>query len=237
MPALLPRILLIAGLAAAPAGAQPAPQPVPQPVVVELYTSQGCSSCPPADALFDQLAARDDVIALALHVDYWDYLGWSDTFGDAAYSDRQRSYARAAGDPMVYTPQILVNGATAIVGTDSASLADLLQSEARQTGPALGLERIGDVVRVQVPGPVLFPAPVRVELVRYRASAIVDIRGGELAGQTITYSNIVTGWRTLGLWDGAGPLDVDAKVEGPDAVVVLLQQEGPGRILAAARLK
>lgn len=237
MSAFLSRILVLAGVLATPVGAQPAATEVPQPVVVELYTSQGCSSCPPADALFDQLVARDDVIALALHVDYWDYIGWRDTFGDRAYADRQRSYARAAGDPMIYTPQMVVNGVTGIVGTDSASLADLLQREAAQVGPALDLQRKGDVVTIRAAGPIDLPAPVRVELVRYRALETVDIRGGELAGQRIAYSNIVTGWQTLGLWDGAGALSVDAKVEGPDPVVVLLQQDGPGRILAAARLK
>src|SRR6056297_1175836 len=87
-----------------------------RPVVVELFTSQGCSSCPPADAYLHKLAAREDVIALALHVDYWDYIGWKDSFGKAAWSDRQHGYAKAAGRGMVYTPQMIINGTDHVVG-------------------------------------------------------------------------------------------------------------------------
>jgi hypothetical protein len=86
-----------------------------RPVLVELFTSQGCSSCPPADALLHKLARRDDVVALALHVDYWDYIGWKDTFAKAAHSARQRAYAREAGRRMVYTPQMIINGADHVV--------------------------------------------------------------------------------------------------------------------------
>ena len=82
------------------------------PVVVELYTSQGCSSCPPADAMLHDLAARPDVIALALHVDYWDYIGWVDEFADPAYTRRQKQYAQVAGNPSVYTPQMVIGGRT-----------------------------------------------------------------------------------------------------------------------------
>ena len=88
-----------------------------QPVVVELFTSQGCSSCPPADALLHELAARDDVVALAMHVDYWDYIGWKDVFGNPAHSARQRAYAKAGNRRMVYTPQMIVNGENRLLAT------------------------------------------------------------------------------------------------------------------------
>ena len=95
-------------------------------VVVELYTSQGCSSCPPADALLEQLAARDDVIALSLHVDYWDYLGWQDAFANPAFTKRQRGYAARAGSSMIYTPQMVIGGRDHIVGTKGMELSDLI---------------------------------------------------------------------------------------------------------------
>src|SRR5512140_911562 len=90
--------------------------------VLELFTSQGCSSCPPADAVFASYAGRDDVIALSFHVDYWDYLGWNDTFASRENTDRQRSYAATRGDRQVYTPQIVVNGRDHVVGSDRLAL-------------------------------------------------------------------------------------------------------------------
>ncbi len=97
------------------------------PVVVELFTSQGCSSCPPADAILGDLAGRDDVIALALHVDYWDYIGWKDTFADPSYTKRQRAYARVAGARNIYTPQMVVGGMDHLVGVRPMELSDLIE--------------------------------------------------------------------------------------------------------------
>ena len=96
------------------------------PVVVELYTSQGCSSCPPADVLFHEIADRDDVIALALHVDYWDYIGWKDEFAHPSHADRQRAYATVAGRRSIYTPEMIVNGETDIVGAKPMQLSEAI---------------------------------------------------------------------------------------------------------------
>src|SRR5215217_5623425 len=98
--------------------------------VVELFTSQGCSSCPPADALLTALADREDVVALAYHVDYWDYVGWKDTFAQEAYSDRQRAYAKSWGSSRIYTPQIVVNGAKAVVGSRRNEVQDAVDQAA-----------------------------------------------------------------------------------------------------------
>jgi len=97
-----------------------------RPVVVELYTSQGCSSCPPADEILSSLNGRDDVIAIALHVDYWDYIGWKDEFSSPAYAERQRAYASQAGRRSIYTPEMVVNGQTDIVGAKPMALADAI---------------------------------------------------------------------------------------------------------------
>ena len=132
--------LLLSGLSAGAALSQDATRPA----VVELYTSQGCSSCPPADALLASLSKQKGVIALALHVDYWDYIGWKDTFGSPDFTARQHSYARFAGEKMVYTPQMVVNGGPSkIVGDDAAGLARLMQPAGGAGGPVVTLSRSG----------------------------------------------------------------------------------------------
>jgi hypothetical protein len=105
------------------------------PVVVELFTSQGCSACPPADMMMADLAARDDVIALSLHVDYWNYLGWEDTFSQAVFTERQYGYGRAAGSTVVYTPQIIVGGQDRVMGARAMELADRIAAHRAAARP------------------------------------------------------------------------------------------------------
>ena len=124
------------------------------PVVVELFTSQGCSSCPPADALLHELAGRDDVIALALHVDYWDYIGWEDAFADPAHTQRQRQYALEAGRRSVYTPQMVINGQTAIVGTKPMALSEAIAHYAtKDMGVELALARTDEGLEISAQAP------------------------------------------------------------------------------------
>jgi hypothetical protein len=205
------------------------------PVVIELFTSQGCSSCPPADALLRELSRRDDVIALALHVDYWDYIGWKDSFADPAFTRRQKAYATAAGAHTVYTPQMVVGGVDHLIGTRAMELGRLI--EAHGAAPrAVDLEvRRGSArltIRAVARGPLR--RDVVIQLVRFRPEEAVAIERGENAGQTITYANIVTDWQVIGSWSGAAPLEMSAEVPGPDRAAVILQEEGPGAILAAA---
>nr|WP_241699829.1 DUF1223 domain-containing protein [Tabrizicola sp. SY72] len=207
-------------------------------VVVELYTSQGCSSCPPADALMEELVRQPGVIALSLHVDYWDYIGWQDTFGNARFTARQKAYAHAAGEKMIYTPQIIVAGGERLVGNEGAAVASAVQRGAgRQGGVALTLTREGDLVRIDAQAAQPLPAPVRVQLVRYLPQQTVEIAGGENAGQIVTYSNIVTDWQIVGEWAGQEPLALTVPAAGSAPVVVILQNEGPSDIIAAARLR
>ncbi|WP_284165616.1 DUF1223 domain-containing protein [Frigidibacter sp. SD6-1] len=202
--------------------------------VVELYTSQGCSSCPPADALFSEVAARDGVIGLALHVDYWDYIGWADTFADPGFTKRQKAYAVSAGERMVYTPQIIVNGATSIVGTDASALASALVPAGGAGAPDLSLSRSGSTIRVTATADSPLPEGSFVQLVRYIPTAAVTIDRGENAGRRLTYTNIVTSWKRVGEWDGSKPLTLTLDAPGDQPTVVIIQAPGPGRILAAA---
>ena len=232
------RLWGVLALAVAAFGGADAGDAQQAPVVIELYTSQGCSSCPPADRLLGELAGRDDVIPLALHVDYWDYIGWKDIYGKSAYTQRQKGYARAAGHRTIYTPQMIVGGADHVVGYKPMKLADLITAHRdRAAGVTVTAIRTGDRVEIRaevVAGP---PAETLVQLVRYIPSATVEIRRGENAGKTYTYHNIVTDWRMVGGWDMSGPLRIEAEVDGDAPAVVILQKPGHGPILAAARVE
>ncbi len=207
------------------------------PIVVELFTSQGCSSCPPADALLGELSDRGDVLPLALHVDYWDYLGWKDVFASPAYSKRQKNYARAAGRRMVYTPQMIIGGAGAVVGTHPMDVADLIRVEReREVNLSLKIAAAGQGtfrVALRNGGDT---GPYVVQLVHFEPHELVEIRTGENAGEKIGYSNIVTHWQVLSHWDGAAPLELTVSPAQDRPGAVLVQREGPGVIEAAARL-
>lgn len=204
-------------------------------VVVELYTSQGCSSCPPADEFMAKLVTNPDVIALALHVDYWDYIGWKDEFAYAAFTDRQKDYARAAGSRTIYTPQMIVNGVDRVEGNNPEAVEALVQMHLMgNSGVSLMLQREGDTLYVRGSGNVA--GPLTVNLVRFIPKETVTIERGENAGMTMAYHNIVTELVTVGEWSGTGPLTMETPITGTDPVAVFVQAKGPGAILAAARL-
>ena len=209
---------------------------LPQAPVVELFTSQGCASCPTADAYFGDLAGRGDLIALALHVDYWDYIGWADGFARADYTKRQKSYARATGSKVIYTPQIVIGGTRFIPGNDTEGVA-LDISAALTEAPVLRLRLLSEGARRVVSA---MPAPglgeVMVQLVRYTPEETVTIERGENAGRTVTYHNIVTDWTVLGRWDGREKLRLDLDLQGAEPAVLLFQSAGYGPIVGAARL-
>jgi len=207
-------------------------------VVVELYTSQGCSSCPPADEILAGLADRGDVIALALHVDYWDYIGWKDVFGSPQFTERQRAYARAAGARTIYTPQMIVDGMEHLVGARPAELTALIKRyEAMPEKAVLDVARKGGTLAISARPVGHLPQGAVVQLVRYKPEETVEIRSGENAGREISYRNIVTEWHSLGTWDGSAPLSMSVPVSDSQPIVVILQEPGPGRIIAATALK
>ena len=207
------------------------------PVVVELFTSQGCSSCPPADALLHKLGGHDDVIPLALHVDYWDYIGWKDSFAQAAFTRRQKGYARAQGHDTIYTPQMIVNGADDVVGNRPMDVADLIQKHRMRTPMVqLSVSRHGDTLRVSGQG-LKDVGPSDIVLVRYVPQQKVAIQRGENAGLTATYGFIVTQMTRLRDWPGRGALSLETQVTGKEPLVVLVQGKDHGPIFAAARLR
>ncbi len=207
-------------------------------VVVELYTSQGCSSCPPADELLGMLSERTDVIALSLHVDYWDYLGWKDELASPLNTKRQRAYARALGERTIYTPQMIVQGQTSIVGTHERDLERTIRSLlAEPEVIILSADRDVDSVSVSVsPAGAPLPASV-IYCVEYSPLETVDIERGENAGRRVDYANVVVSWKKIGEWDGRGPATITADLTGGMPVVVIVQEKGNGPILAAMKAR
>jgi hypothetical protein len=200
--------------------------------VVELYQSQGCSSCPPADAVLNGLADRSDVLALSFAVTYWDQLGWKDTFASPAFTQRQWDYAHASGRTYVATPQMVINGRGVVTGNDRAQVDDAIRRFAR---PAAGPEIVRDGAAVSI-GESRGRRAI-VWLVRFDPRTIaVPIRAGENGGRTIAHRNVVRQLVRLGEWTGARVrLAVPAATAGLSSAV-LLQQGNGGAIVAARRL-
>lgn len=224
--------LRLAGLTAA--FAAPAGAAFSQPVVVELFESQGCSSCPPANANLAKIAARPDVIALNFAVTYWNGPGWTDTFGTRAFTSRQWAYAHAFHRPNVFTPEIVVDGRRDGVGIDPAELARLVgRGSGTTTTPTLKLAG-GSVSIGAGPKP---GAAVDVWLVRYDPHTLqVAIRGGENGGKTLAHKNIVRELVRLGDWRGAAETLRLPRPREPGLIdAVLVQAPKGGPILAAAK--
>jgi len=225
-------ILLAVGLAGAEVEAEAAAL-----ALVELFTSQGCSSCPPADALLGELAGRDDVIALALHVDYWDYIGWADTFAAPAFTARQQGYSRAVGSTVVYTPQMVIDGAEQVAGYRPMSVADLIGAHSAVENPvSVQVRRDGAVFDVAAETDLPVGTAIDVHVVGYLPHARVEIERGENAGHTSDHYNIVRSWQVVATWDAAGQFLMQVEPEADLPHVVLFQGSGNGPILGAARL-
>lgn len=203
------------------------------PVVVELYHSQGCSSCPPAEADLNAIAGHNDVIALSFAVTYWDRLGWKDTFAAPQFTDRQVAYARA-GRGEVATPEFILNGTEAVVGADRRALNEGI-ARAAMTAPAATIAADGNGMRI---APLGAQGPATVWLVRYDPRTIdVPVGAGENAGRTLAQRNVVRELVRLGEWHGqAAHLALPAPHE-PALVSAVLVQRGPGGpIVASAKL-
>ncbi|MDG1352972.1 MAG: DUF1223 domain-containing protein [Sulfitobacter sp.] len=208
-----------------------------RPVVVELYTSQGCSSCPPADKIFAELADHSDVIAIALHVDYWDYIGWKDEFAHPGHADRQRAYAAKAGRRSIYTPEMVVNGETDIVGAKPMDLSKAIAMY-KDAGLRMDLDvrREGGRINVQGSIPVGVVGPMDIHVLHVTPKQTTEITRGENRSHTFEYTNIGHDLKLAGTWDGLSPLEMSVDMSGDDPVVVLVQLAGAGPIVAAARL-
>jgi len=229
--------LAVSVLALAPARAE-------SPVVVELFTSEGCSSCPPADQYLLDLRERDDVIALAFHVDYWDYLGWKDRFATHEYTNRQRAYARAMGSPMIYTPQLVVDGNAHVVGSDKGSVDDAI-AQASARPPMLDIGLIWTEKRsltVSIPA-ADYDGDATIWFVRYVLDAGSEVTSGENAGKHLVHGNVVDQLTAIGMWDGQAmditlPWEaiVDNNGEHGFGCAIIVQPEGLGPILGAREI-
>lgn len=209
------------------------------PVVVELFTSQGCNTCPPADAYLGELAKRRDIVALALHVDYWDYIGWKDPYAIGVATERQRAYASSFGKGFVYTPQMVVDGAAEAVGSHTSTVADEI-AEARKAPGRFAVQiasKGDDQMIVTVPAAPNDGKKATVWLVLYDRSHTTDIKRGENGGKRLTYYNVVREFRQIGTWTGKA-MSIPLKVEGDgrDECAVLVQYNGTGRIVGAGKM-
>jgi hypothetical protein len=211
--------------------------------VIELFTSQGCSSCPPADKLAGELARDPSLIVLSLPIDYWDYLGWKDTLALPGHTNRQRAYSRTRGDREVYTPQVVVNGITHVLGSDKSAIDGAIAETHKKPGTLsvpVSLSVAGDQISVTVPA-AKDSAKGEIWLCPISRTVPVEIGRGENSGHTITYHNVVRRWVKLGDWTGAArsfkvPVG-DVTGAGGDAVAIVVQagtKEAPAGMLGAA---
>ncbi|WP_243370002.1 DUF1223 domain-containing protein [Microvirga solisilvae] len=217
----------------------------PPRAVVELFTSQGCSNCPPADALLVEYSKQPDIVALSFPVNYWDYLGWKDTLAHADFTTRQKEYAHGRNDRQVFTPQMIVNGKKSCIGSDKAQIENAIQMtlKGRTKLPV-------DIAVSEENGKVAISVTEVAEPVRRDAlvwvlpvmrSQTVPIERGENKGKTVTYANVVRGLKRVGEWTGGSArfeVPVETARSGADGYVVLLQtaqDDRPSVILGAAK--
>jgi hypothetical protein len=212
--------------------------------VIELFTSQGCSSCPPADKLLSQFVADPTLIPISLPIDYWDYLGWKDTLADPRNSARQRAYSRVRGDREVYTPQVVVNGSVHALGSDKDAIEAAIAAS-RKNGMTLSLPvsmTLADGrLLVSLPGGGEVRSLAEVWVCGLVKAATVAIGRGENRGKTITYYNVVRHWLKLGMWIGKGEnwnVPVEGfNSDGVDEAALMVQTgtvEKPSSMLGAA---
>jgi hypothetical protein len=214
--------------------------------VVELFTSQGCSSCPAADKIMGELAEDPSIVALSMPIDYWDYLGWKDTLADARFSARQKAYSHVRGDRDVYTPQVVVNGSAHVIGSDRAGIEGAIGDTKKVDGVmsvpvsmTLTGKQINVSVLVSSKGPAAMHGEIWIGSISKAVS--IAIGRGENRGREVTYYNVVRNLLKVGDWNGSPgswtvPLENISR-EGVDAAVVYIQdgnRDRPGPMLGAA---
>ena len=220
--------------------ARPASAAVKRPVIVELFTSQGCSSCPPADAYLKMLKQEPGVLALSYHVDYWDYLGWRDTLGGAEFSERQYHYAESRGDKNVYTPQMIINGGAHHVGSQRPEVSRAIAAaRAEEATDWVDMEMSDNKTDVTITIPAGKPMKEStLWLLAFTHSISVEIKKGENAGQTVAYHNVVRKMVPAGMWHGEAAKILLPKgsvvPQGCKGWVALLQDGKVGRVIGVA---
>jgi hypothetical protein len=234
MKALALSAVIVAAVGLAPASAQTR-------AVVELFTSQGCSSCPPADKLASAMAADPTIVVVSMPVDYWDYLGWKDTLAQPAFTKRQKAYAAARGDRNIYTPQIVVNGLAHVVGSDRQAIGVAVRETKEAPGvlqTTVAIQRTGDGFRVSLGAG---KGSGEIWVLKTDSKADVAIGRGENTGHSITYTNVVRGMVKVGDYSGS-PMTIalsgaqvsDKNADGFAVFVQKVEGGKPGAILGAA---
>jgi hypothetical protein len=233
----LPLAIIASGLISSAAmGAEPR-------AVIELFTSQGCSSCPPADKLAGELAQDPTLLVMSLPIDYWDYLGWKDTLANPGHTNRQRAYSKARGDREVYTPQVVVNGMAQALGSDRTAIEGAIKHTGKHAGTLslpLAVSVANDVITINVPADKGKVTKGEIWLCPITKNVPVTVAKGENSGHTITYHNVVRKWIRLGEWTGAArSFTLPVRELGDDTaeqVAVVIQagsKEAPGAMLGA----
>lgn len=248
--------LLLAALFASPRDREPNPPKDRVPVVVELFTSEGCSSCPPADKLLMRLADEQpiggaEIIALSQHVDYWNRLGWKDSFSHGRFSQRQQNYSRQRWPGKVYTPQMVVDGSVEFVGSDASAARDAIKAAAKRSKAKVEIEvgaRNSNTVPVAIRIRELPIGNGRAEVILAvtEDGLSVDVSRGENGGRKLSHTGVVRGWRVIGSIDisKATPFEATESVAlSPDwnpeklRIVALVQQAPMGKIIGAASVE
>jgi len=208
-------------------------------VVVELYTSQGCSSCPAADMILNELSGEDDIIALGLHVDYWDYLGWQDKLAQHKFTKRQEIYnAVLKSRYRLVTPQMIMQGRDHVAGAKRRKVLEYIEMLRKMPeGAVLDITRSGEKMQITF-GPLegQNAGESVLHVVRFTPGIEVAIKGGENSGRKIQYTNTVTDWQTIAKWDGHEQVKLDHNIADGEHVAVILQAKNNGPILVARRL-
>lgn len=224
------------------------------PVVVELFTSQGCSSCPPADEMMNELADNPDVLTLSWHVDYWDYLGWADEFARPEFTLRQQAYARAVGERSVYTPQVIIGGTDTLIGLRPADLLSVVDAQmARPVALSVNSVEKDDGYQIELTPRAPARRDIAILLIRYAPKRELEIKAGENRGLTMVYRNVVLAVDPVARWNGRAPVRLTVRPDPsgkggsayPDDTrhAIIAQQLGEGKdaqptgpIMAAIRL-
>lgn len=207
-------------------------------VVVELYTSEGCSSCPPADKILTKLAERDNVLALAMHVDYWDYLGWKDQFSMAKFTDRQEYYNMVLGNRYrLVTPQMFFQGQSYVAGAKPKKIEAQLKKMGQQADKVLlNVEKQPGGFQISINPSDDTISIADVFVVQYKPHYVTEVKAGENRGKTLKHTNIVTSWERVGEWNGQQGWVLEQSVDEGTHTAVIVQTPDRGPILAARRL-
>ncbi len=209
--------------------------------VIELFTSQGCSSCPPADALLQEYSTQENVVALSYGVDYWDYLGWKDTLASPENTRRQQNYASHAGRANVFTPEAMINGKYSVVGSDQRAITEAFRKSHadQQQQVEISIAQMHGKVVVRLNGPANLGEAV-IWLVRFDREHEVEIKRGENRGRKITYHNVVRDFHSIGMWRGEAVeialMQEDLVNGGRDGCAILVQKSRNGPILGAVAM-